>query len=276
MSSDDSLLQGLDPGGLFGLGHDSGASSSSHASGSDSDQPTWQPPTVEEVAALFPRWRILGLLGRGGMGAVYHAHQPDIDREVAVKLLPIETSGDEAFVQRFQREARTLAKLRHPGIVALHEFGTTPAGHLYFVMEYVDGLTLADKIGRLSPAEALEIIRQCCEALCHAHSLGIVHRDLKPSNILIDTTGQVKVADFGLAKWQQTAAEAMTLSRTGMFLGTPDYAAPEQVRDAAHADHRADIYSLGVLFYEMLTGERPRGVFEAPSSKSGSDQPGQA
>lgn len=264
MRQEDSILSGLDPAGLFDLGGGSTPATDGGAS-------HWEPPTPAHLAALFPRWEILGLLGRGGMGAVYHARQPDLDREIAIKLLPIEASADEVFVQRFQREARTLAKLRHPNIVALHEFGTTPEGHPFFVMEYVDGSTLAEKIGILSVPEALEIVRQACDALSHAHSLGIVHRDIKPSNILLDTAGHIKIADFGLAKWDQQHEAAMTLSRTGGFMGTAEYAAPEQVKDAAHADHRADIYSIGVLFYEMLTGERPRGVFRPPSAKSGSD-----
>ncbi|WAC20011.1 protein kinase [Luteolibacter sp. SL250] len=264
MRQEDSILSGLDPAGLFDLGGGSIPATDGGAS-------PWEPPTPAHLAALFPRWEILGLLGRGGMGAVYHARQPDLDREIAIKLLPIESSADEAFVQRFQREARTLAKLRHPNIVALHEFGTTPEGHPFFVMEYVDGSTLAEKIGSLTVPEALEIVRQACDALSHAHSLGIVHRDIKPSNILLDTAGHIKIADFGLAKWDQQHEAAMTLSRTGGFMGTAEYAAPEQVKDAAHADHRADIYSIGVLFYEMLTGERPRGVFRPPSAKSGSD-----
>ncbi|MBX3740715.1 MAG: serine/threonine protein kinase [Akkermansiaceae bacterium] len=264
MRQEDSILSGLDPAGLFDLGGGSTPATDGGAS-------HWEPPTPAHLAALFPRWEILGLLGRGGMGAVYHARQPDLDREIAIKLLPIEASADEIFVQRFQREARTLAKLRHPNIVALHEFGTTPEGHPFFVMEYVDGSTLAEKIGILTVPEALEIVRQACDALSHAHSLGIVHRDIKPSNILLDTAGHIKIADFGLAKWDQQHEAAMTLSRTGGFMGTAEYAAPEQVKDAAHADHRADIYSIGVLFYEMLTGERPRGVFRPPSAKSGSD-----
>jgi len=266
MNREDSILSGLDPAGLFDLGESPAASQPGGPATS-----AWEPPAPTHVARLFPRWEILGLLGRGGMGAVYHAYQPDLDRQIAIKLLPIETSADEAFVQRFQREARTLAKLRHPNIVALHEFGTTSEGHPFFVMEYVDGATLAEKIGKLSVPEALEIVRQACDALSHAHSMGIVHRDIKPSNLLLDSSGQIKVADFGLAKWDQPQGPAMTLSRTGGFMGTAEYAAPEQVKDAAHADHRADIYSLGVLFYEMLTGERPRGVFRPPSAKAGSD-----
>lgn len=262
-SQDPSLIAGLDPAALFGL------SAGEEGAGGD-----WQPPDLEEAARLFPQWKVLGLLGRGGMGAVYHIHQPDLDREVAVKLLPIEASRDERQVERFRREARTLAKLKHPGIVALHEAGITPAGHFFFVMEYVDGFPLSKLIadGKVDVPRAIEIVRQVCDALAYAHGQGVVHRDIKPSNILIDAHGQAKVADFGLAHWERAeSSEALSLSRTGMFMGTPAYTAPEQARDAAHVDHRADIYSLGVLLYEMLTGELPRGVFQPPSRKSGSD-----
>jgi serine/threonine protein kinase len=226
------------------------------------------------MAALFPHWQAKGLLGRGGMGAVYHFYQPDLDRDVAVKLLPIEASADERQVQRFRREARALARLRHPNIVALHEAGITPAGHFFFVMEHVAGQPLSQIIasGKVSVPEAIEIIRQVCDALACAHAQGVIHRDIKPSNILINTDGRVKVADFGLARMDHAGSDdGLTLSHTGAFLGTPAYTAPEQARDAAHVDHRADLYSLGVLLYEMLTGELPRGVFQPPSRKAGSD-----
>lgn len=262
-SNDPSLIAGLDPAALFGLSADDASASG-----------TWQPPTVEEAAKLFPSWKVLGLLGRGGMGAVYHVRQPDLDREVAVKLLPIEASRDERQVERFRREARTLAKLKHPGIVALYEAGLTPDGHFFFVMEYIDGHPLSDLIaqGKMDVPRAIDIVRQVCDALAYAHGQGVVHRDIKPSNILIDALGHAKVADFGLAHWDKAETEgALSLSRTGMFMGTPAYTAPEQARDAAHVDHRADIYSLGVLLYELLTGELPRGVFQPPSRKAGSD-----
>ncbi len=261
--NDPSLIAGLDPAALFGLSADE-----SGAAG------LWQPPTLEEAAKLFPNWKVLGLLGRGGMGAVYHVRQPDLDREVAVKLLPIEASRDERQVERFRREARTLAKLKHPGIVALHEAGMTPAGHFFFVMEYIDGHPLSDLIaqGKMDVPRAIDIVRQVCDALAYAHGQGVVHRDIKPSNILIDALGQAKVADFGLAHWDKAETEgALSLSRTGMFMGTPAYTAPEQARDATKVDHRADIYSLGVLLYELLTGELPRGVFQPPSRKAGTD-----
>ena len=262
-SDDPSLISGLDPVALFGL---SAEEPSAHG--------TWEPPSLDEVARLFPKWKVLGLLGRGGMGAVYHLHQPDLDREVAVKLLPIESCNDERQVARFQREARTLAKLKHPGIVALHEAGITPAGHFFFVMEHVDGQPLSALIarGRISVASAIEIVREVCDALAYAHGQGVVHRDIKPSNILIDAAGHAKVADFGLAHLDQTETEgALSLSRTGMFVGTAAYTAPEQARDSTRVDHRADLYSLGVLLYEMLTGDLPRGTFQPPSRKVGSD-----
>jgi serine/threonine protein kinase len=261
-ASNPSLIAGLDPQALFGLSADEVSAGE------------WEPPSPAEVAKLFPQWQMKGLLGRGGMGAVYHLHQADLDRDVAIKLLPIEASRDEHQVERFRREARTLAKLRHSGIVALHESGITPAGHFYFVMEYVDGCPLSDLIaaGKLDVPRAIEVVRQVCDALAYAHDQGVIHRDIKPSNILIDSAGQVKVADFGLARVDRSSdSDAMTLSHTGAFMGTPAYTAPEQARDAAHVDHRADLYSLGVLLYEMLTGELPRGVFQPPSRKAGSD-----
>lgn len=261
-ASRSSLIAGLDPQALFALSADEASAAA------------WEPPSLEEVAKLFPQWQVRRLLGRGGMGAVYEMRQPELDRLVAVKLLPIEASRDEHLVERFRREARTLAKLRHPGIVALLEAGISPAGHFFFVMEHVDGSPLSQLIaaGKLDAAKAIEIVRQVCEALAFAHAQGVIHRDIKPSNILIDSAGRAKVADFGLARLEQAqAAGALDVSRTGQFMGTPDYAAPEQVRDAAHVDHRADIYSLGVLLYEMLTGDLPRGVFQPPSRKAGSD-----
>ncbi len=224
----------------------------------------WTPPVVTEIAPLFPAYEIEALIGRGGMGAIYRARQPSLERLVAIKLLPLEISVDEEFAERFRHEARTLARLQHPHILALHDFGTTSEGHLFFVMEHVDGTDLARLIadGALDVARVLEIVKQVCEALQFAHGHGVVHRDIKPSNILVDRSGWVKVGDFGLAQISQGDDR----TQSSAALGTPDYAAPEQLRGAA--DHRADIYSLGVMFYEMLTGDVPRGVFEPPSSKA--------
>jgi len=258
-----SLIGGLDPAELFSLG------------AGEAGIPEWEPPDLAEAAHLFPRWEIRSLLGRGGMGAVYLARQPELDRDVAVKILPLEACSNEAAVERFRREARTLAKLQHPGIVMLHETGVTPAGHVYFVMEHVDGSPLSEWLsaGKMDVPRAVDIVRQVCDALAYAHGCGVIHRDIKPSNILIDNDGRVKLADFGLARWDDGRGDdGMELSRTGMFMGTPAYTAPEQARDSSRVDHRADLYSLGVLLYEMLTGEVPRGVFQSPSSKVGSDE----
>jgi serine/threonine protein kinase len=226
------------------------------------------PPSPQELAGLFPQFEILELLGRGGMGAVYKARQKSLDRVVALKILPAEAGADPAFAERFQREARALAQLSHPHIVGVHDFGQ--AGKFaYFVMEYMDGVNLRqlERAGRLSPREALAIVPQICEALQFAHDRGVVHRDIKPENILVDAQGRVKIADFGLAKLMRPKAGEADLTLTRDAMGTPQYMAPEQIEKPEHVDHRADIYSLGVVFYEMLTGELPLGRFPAPSQR---------
>jgi predicted Ser/Thr protein kinase len=226
------------------------------------------PPSPQELADLFPQLEIMELLGKGGMGAVYKARQRSLDRVVALKILPTAAGADPAFAERFQREARALAQLSHPNIVGVHDFGQ--AGHLsYFVMEYVDGVNLRqlERAGRLNPREALAIVPQICEALQFAHDRGVVHRDIKPENILVDARGRVKIADFGLAKLMRPKAGEADLTLTRDAMGTPQYMAPEQIEKPASVDHRADIYSLGVVFYEMLTGELPIGRFSAPSQR---------
>ena len=230
---------------------------------------TWEPPSAAEAAALFPAYEILEIIGRGGMGAVYKARQLALDRIVAIKLLPLEVSVDRDFAERFKREARTMAKMNHPNIVSVYDFGTTTEGHLFFVMEFVEGTTLHHiiKTTGLKPPQALEIIVGTCEALHYAHAEGVVHRDIKPANILVDMRGRVKVTDFGLARHNSPSAEQLAgYTMTGVILGTPDYMAPEQKR-GLHVDHRADIYSLGVMLYEMLCGQVPQGVFDLPSRR---------
>jgi len=223
---------------------------------------------VEEAAQLLPGYEVLSLIGCGGMGAVYLALQTALDRPVAVKLLPLEVSADEEFAQRFVQEARAMARLSHPHITPVYDFGKTAEGHLYYVMEFVDGANLQSLIGcGLSPERALTIAGQICEALECAHGQGIVHRDIKPANVLVDKNGRVKVTDFGIARLAAADLGGFTLTRTGRTLGTPDYAAPEQVKGTA-VDHRADIYSVGVMLYEMLCGEVPRGVFPPPSQRA--------
>ena len=226
-------------------------------------------PTPAELAPLFPELEILELLGQGGMGAVYKARQTKLDRLVAVKVLPAEWGRDPAFAERFAREARALARLNHPDIVSVHDFGEA-AGHFYLIMEFVDGVNLRQVLatGRLQPLQALPIVAQVCDALQYAHEQGVVHRDIKPENILLYKSGRVKIADFGLAKLLRRSQNEFTLTGSRQIMGTLDYMAPEQRTTPQEVDHRADIYSLGVVFYEMLTGELPLGRFAAPSAKA--------
>jgi len=269
--------QGLCPQCLIKLGLPTGADIDKTAMpGDQGGAPTNQtplsrfiPPEPAELAKQFPQLEIIELLGQGGMGAVYKARQKQLDRLVALKILPPEVGQTEAFAERFTREARSLARLNHPRIVTVFDFGHTEEGLYYFVMEFVDGTDLRHVIegGEMEPAEALAIVPQVCEALQFAHEEGIVHRDIKPENILIDKKGRVKIADFGLAKLLDKPATAFTLTADGHRMGTPHYMAPEQIEHPGQVDHRADIYSLGVVFYEMLTGELPIGRFAPPSKK---------
>jgi tRNA A-37 threonylcarbamoyl transferase component Bud32 len=227
------------------------------------------PPQPEQLAGQFPHLEIIELLGQGGMGAVYKARQKQLDRLVALKILPPEVEQQAAFAERFTREARSLARLNHPHIVTVYDFGHTAEDLYFFVMEFVEGTDLRHVIqnAKLSPKEALAIVPQVCEALQFAHDEGIVHRDIKPENILLDKRGRVKIADFGLAKLLNNPATVYTLTQAGQRMGTPHYMAPEQIEHPDQVDHRADIFSLGVVFYEMLTNELPLGRFSPPSQK---------
>jgi len=237
-------------------------------------------PAPEEIAGKFPQFEILECLGRGGMGVVYKARQKSLNRLVAIKILAPERLHDARFAGRFAREAELLAKLSHPRIVTIHDFGET--GGLYFlVMEFVDGVSLRDLLreGKLEPGQALAIVPEICDALQFAHDHGIVHRDIKPENILLDRLGRVKVADFGLAKLVAAAGDAEAgesppgmpaaddLTEAGKTMGTPSYMAPEQTEHPEQVDNRADIYALGVVFYQMLTGELPGRPVASPSQK---------
>ncbi len=231
------------------------------------------PATIQpEIARLFPQFEILEPLGQGGMGMVYKARQPQLDRVVALKVMRADLSRDPAFAERFAREARALAKLNHPNIVSVFDFGQS-GGHCWILMEFVDGTNLREllRTKTLQPREALGIVPKVCDALQYAHDEGIVHRDIKPENILLDKKGRVKIADFGLAKLVGKDASDFSLTATGMTLGTPRYMAPEQFDKPQEVDHRADIYSLGVVLYEMLTGEVPMGRFAPPSATIGVD-----
>jgi serine/threonine protein kinase len=202
------------------------------------------------------------------MGVVYKARQPKLNRLVALKILAPERGADPKFAERFLREAQALARLNHPNIVTVHDFGEAD-GLYYLLMEYVNGLTLRQllRTRRMAPAEALKIVPKVCEALQFAHEHGIVHRDIKPENVLLDKQGRVKIADFGIAKLVGADGTEPALTEAQAIIGTPLYMAPEQVEKPQSVDHRADIYSLGVIFYETLTGELPLGRFQPPSKK---------
>src|ERR1043165_9138349 len=236
------------------------------------DAKAGSPPPLapEEIANFFPQLEIIERLGGGGMGVVYKARQPRLNRLVALKILAPEREKDPAFAGRFEKEAQALARLSHPNIVTIHDFGEA-GGMYYLLMEFVDGVTLRQLLNasRVSPREALAIVPQICDALQFAHDHGIVHRDIKPENILLNRLGRVKVADFGVARLMgiegevpaaessQAGSASVSLTEAGKVMGTPQYMAPEQVAHPAEVDHRADIYSLGVVFYQMLTGELP-------------------
>ena len=233
----------------------------------------WQPPTPEHLQELLPAYEILSIIGKGGMGAVYQGRQKSLDRLVAIKLLPPEAAdNDMEFVARFKNEARTMAKMNHPAIVHVYDFGETTDGQLYIVMEYIDGTDVAKMIqsqGRLPPEHALAITAHVCDALQYAHTHGVVHRDIKPANILLNMEGQVKVADFGLAKTADTTQAGLT--KTNMAMGTPDFVAPETLTPGMSIDGRADLYAVGVMLYNMLTGKVPRGAFPMPSVTNATD-----
>lgn len=233
------------------------------------DPSQWQPPTPQELQVMLPKYQVTSLIGRGGMGAVYLGRQDALDRPVAIKILPPGLEQiDPAYGARFRQEAMSLAKLNHPGIVAVYDFGRTEQGLLYIVMEHVEGTDVArmmEQQGRVRSKDAMAITAHVCDALSYAHARGIIHRDIKPANILIGMNGAVKVADFGLAKAWQSGATSLTMS--GHAMGTPDYIAPEALLADGTVDARADVYALGVMLYHMLTGDLPRGVFEPASKK---------
>jgi len=265
---------GLCPECLIRAGFPTGAESGPAAGAAAS----FVPPSLGELAGFFPQLEILEFIGKGGMGAVYKARQTQLDRIVALKILPPGVGTEAGFAERFAREARALARLNHPGIVTLFEFGQ--ACPLYFfLMEFVDGVNLRQLLAtrQISAREALAIVPQICDALQFAHDQGIVHRDIKPENILLDRRGRVKLADFGLVKLVESGPDTAaglgpigvqsTLTEAGKVMGTPNYMAPEQQEHPGEVDNRADIYALGVVFYQMLTGQLPDKPVLPPSRK---------
>ena len=220
-----------------------------------------------DVPKQIGPYEILGPLGKGGMGAVYKAMQPSLNRIVAIKVLPPDFAKDPEFVARFHREAQTVAMLSHPNIVQIIDKGEDQ-GILYFAMEYVEGTSLDVVLRqrRLSLQEVVQVVKQVGRGLGAAHRAGVVHRDLNPRNILVSPTlSVVKLADFGISRVESVARTLGTLTTREMTLGSLHYLAPEQAVDASAVDHRADIYSLGVVFYEALTGRIPLGKFSLPS-----------
>jgi len=234
-------------------------------------QNPYSSPTPQELAADFPQLEVLEAIGRGGMGTVYRARQRHLDRLVALKIMRPDLSAQPAFTERFAREARALARLSHPHLVTVHDFGQSPRW-CWIIMEYVDGANLRQVLrgGHFTQRQALEIVPQLCSALQYAHDRGVVHRDIKPENILLDQDGLVKIADFGLAKLMAADPSQQVLTATHDVVGTAHYMAPEQIEHSREVDHRADIYSMGVVFYEMLTGGLPLGRFEPPSKSTAS------
>jgi hypothetical protein len=220
-------------------------------------------------------YRLENLVGRGGMGEVHKAIQLSLGRTVAVKLLNPELAKDPAFVARFEKEAAALAALSHPNIVSIVDKGKSLTTY-YLVMEFVEGPSLREQVRSplLTAKESLRMMMEICRGVDYAHNRGVIHRDLKPENILFDQQagGLAKVTDFGLASFLDDANSRFNLTSTHVSMGTLSYMAPEQRVDAKNADKRADIFSLGVILYELLTGEVPLGTFDPPSkAKAGID-----
>jgi serine/threonine protein kinase len=227
------------------------------------------PPSPAELTARLPNLEVTEMLGHGGMGVVYKGRQPFLDRAVAIKLIRPDFNNEES-QQSFIREARSLAKLTHPYIVNVFDCGK--AGDLfYFVMEYVEGNSLRHFLSQksVSQRDVLDYLPQIGEALQYAHDSGIVHRDVKPENIIVDRRNRVRLVDFGLAKWLGSAG--IDEPRDTAVAGTWGYIAPEQISMPESVDHRADIFSTGVVCYEMLTGQVPRDGFQPPSNSSAAD-----
>ena len=203
----------------------------------------------------YGRYRIIKELGKGNMGVVYQAHDPQIDRMIALKVLRPDRMTSEDFVARFLKEARAIGRLSHPQIVTVYDVGEDQ-GSIYIAMEYLKGEPLNEvmKSGRLTVAQSVDIVRQVAQALDYANQKGIVHRDIKPSNIIVNQDLEVKLTDFGIARIEDSATGYQT--QAGEILGTPIYMSPEQVMGKT-ADGRSDLYSVGVLFYEMIVGRRP-------------------
>jgi serine/threonine-protein kinase len=221
--------------------------------------------SLEPGQLIDGKYRIVKMIGEGGMGAVYLGENVRINRKVAIKALHAAYTGNEEVMQRFEREAQAAGRIGNDHILEVLDIGQLPDGDHFIIMEYLDGEPLSGRIknkGRLVPAEATPIIRQVLEGLQAAHTAGIIHRDLKPDNIFIlrEKAGvhdYVKIIDFGISKFNQLAGDGMKMTRTGAVMGTPYYMSPEQASGSSEADQRSDIYSVGVILYEAVTGRVP-------------------
>ncbi|NRB27339.1 MAG: protein kinase [Roseibacillus sp.] len=214
--------------------------------------PQFEAPNPEELHELLPSYDVLAFIAKGGMGAVYKAHQKSLERNVAIKILPREFGEDMEFRKRFEDEAKAMAKLNHPNLISVYNFGEVDH-MLYIVMEFVDGKSLHHSAhGKaIEQREVARLVTGICEGLAHAHEAGILHRDIKPANILLDGKKRPKIGDFGLARFaEETEGE-------GIIFGTPDYTAPEVTKSPGAVDTRSDVFSTGVILYELLTGKLP-------------------
>ena len=225
--------------------------------------PEFDIPSPEELARILPQLDVQRFVARGGMGAVYYAVQRHLERQVALKILPYDI-GELNFRSRFSLEAKAMARLNHPNLAQLYDFGET-SGLLWMALEWIDGPTLYSRFqsGPLTEEEAVALVCQVCDGLTYAHRHGIVHRDVKPENIMWNSEGVVKLMDFGLARATQGGPDHLRGQDEERFL-TPEYAPPEMLDLSVEIDHRADIFALGVLAYEGLTGTRPSGDYRPP------------
>ncbi len=218
---------------------------------------------TDDLPKQIGSYDIVGLLGSGGMSTVYKGIQASLRRSVAIKVLPLQPSGGDDLIDRFERESSIVASLNHPNIIQIIDRGADE-GHYFIVMEYVDGCSLDQEIERkrLPIYQIVNIALQIASGMEYAHSKGVVHRDIKPANILISReSGTAKVTDFGIAKMSETELSGRTLTREQVAMGTVDYMSPEQRRDSRNIDARSDIFSFGVLLFEMVTGRVPVGRF---------------
>ncbi|HEY9773339.1 MAG TPA: serine/threonine-protein kinase [Planktothrix sp.] len=212
---------------------------------------------------LAGNYEIESVIGHGGMGVVYKARHALMDRTVAIKMLQAQLISDSMSVKRFQQESKAASRINHPNVITVYDFGISPTGQPYIVMDYLEGISLADVIkheGQVSVERAIRVVAQACDALDHAHKQGVVHRDLKPTNIVLvkydDEADFVKVVDFGVAKLMNSGADGQRLTQAGEVCGSPVYMSPEQCM-GMELDPRSDIYSMGVVIYETLTGKLP-------------------